>query len=72
MTLSTLTLRDATCSLCANKVSVALHAVEGVRHFDVDLADQTAVVTFDDDVVDRDHICRIIGRTHCHDHGPVM
>ncbi|WP_067622420.1 heavy-metal-associated domain-containing protein [Alicyclobacillus acidiphilus] len=68
MAISTITLEDVTCALCANRVSVALHAVEGIRNFDVDLAEQTAVITFDDDEISGARIRDVIDDNNCDVH----
>lgn len=71
MAISTITLQSATCPLCANRVSVALHAVAGVRNFDVDLSDEIAVITYDDDTVDDAVIRNVIDEVNCDAHKTV-
>ncbi|MFD1677465.1 heavy-metal-associated domain-containing protein [Alicyclobacillus fodiniaquatilis] len=66
--MSTMTLKDMTCANCANEVSVALHSVEGVRNFDVDLSDQIAVITYDDDETSDTFIRSTIEKVNCKAH----
>lgn len=68
MAISTITLEGVTCALCANQVSTALHAVEGVRNFDVDLADRVTVITFDDDETTDERIRGVIESHNCDSH----
>lgn len=68
MGLSILTLEDATCPMCANPVSIALHSVEGVRNLDVDLADAIATITYDDDTVSESEIRNTVDDANCASH----
>jgi copper chaperone CopZ len=47
---------------------VALHSVEGVRNFDVDLSDQIAVITYDDDETSDTFIRSTIEKVNCKAH----
>ncbi|GMA65360.1 heavy-metal-associated domain-containing protein [Alicyclobacillus fastidiosus] len=68
MTISTLTLEGATCAMCANSVSNALHTVEGIRNLDVDLADKVATITYDDDETTDSFIRDVVNRANCDSH----
>ncbi|EJY57080.1 Heavy metal transport/detoxification protein [Alicyclobacillus hesperidum URH17-3-68] len=50
---------------------MALHAVAGVRNFDVDLSDEIAVITYDDDTVDDAVIRNVIDEVNCDAHKTV-
>ncbi|EPZ45047.1 heavy-metal-associated domain-containing protein [Alicyclobacillus acidoterrestris] len=68
MAISTLTLEGATCPMCANAVSNALHSLQGVQHLDVDLADQIATITYDDDETTDASIRETVDRASCATH----
>lgn len=68
MGLSILTLEGATCSMCANPVSIALHSIEGVKNLDIDLADAVATITYDDDTVTENAILETVDDTNCSSH----
>lgn len=48
----TLAVEDMTCVLCPFTVEKALENVDGVAEAEVSYRDQTAVVTFDDEITD--------------------
>ena len=54
----TLTVEGMTCASCVGRVDRALAAVPGVTSVNVNLATETAAVTFDDGAVDADAIIR--------------
>ncbi len=54
--------------MCANAVSNALHALQGVQHLDVDLADQIATITYDDDETTDASIRETVDRANCATH----
>ncbi len=50
----TLRVENMTCSLCPVTVRKALEAVEGVQETNISLAENTAIIIFDDDQTDVD------------------
>lgn len=72
MALSIMTLEGATCPMCANPVSVALHAVQGVQNLDVDLADNVATITYDDDEVTASQIRHAVDDVNCTSHSALQ
>ncbi|WAH38272.1 heavy-metal-associated domain-containing protein [Alicyclobacillus dauci] len=68
MTISTITLEGVTCANCANSVSNALHSVQGVENFDVDLFDQITTITYDDDQTSSSIIRSTIEQSNCDVH----
>lgn len=60
MRTTTIAVKGLSCSGCVTSVSKALHSVEGVQNLDINLAENLATVTFDESLVQENHIKNVI------------